>query len=117
MNDTDLLMIAMAKQCRTIIEASEDTRPDLPQTLRPRHLLWMTDCVTEHAEDWPGSRLHRWIGFIQCGMLANGILDFDAAKAMFDAAKKTHSESCPDDDLIDHLDPENAFTFDIGGEG
>lgn len=117
MNDSALLIIAMAEQCRGTIAGSLDSSPELPQALHPRHLLWMAERIVEHAEDWSEARLHRWIGFIQCGMMANGILDFDAAKAMFDAAKNAYDASLIDDDLIDHLNPESSYLLDIGGEG
>lgn len=117
MNDTDRLVVTMAEQCRILIEASEDVRSELPEVLQPKHLLWMSDRIVKHAQDWRRSKLHRWIGFIQCGMLANGILDFEGAKAMFDTAKKSHAADSSYDDLNDFLDPENAYLFDIGGEG
>jgi hypothetical protein len=63
------------------------------------------------------TRLHRWIGFVQAGILANRMLDIEQIKAMFDEVKKTHSVSSEDQDLIDHLDVDSSFKFDIGGQG
>lgn len=117
MNDSSLLVVAMAEQCRDRIAAAIDSAPDLPQALHPRHLSWMCDQVIQHAGSGKEARLHRWIGFIQCGMMANRIIDFEGAKSMFDAAKNAHDGIEADDDLIDHLDPENAYGLDIGGEG
>ena len=73
------------------------------------------DNIEKHAEDWPATKLHRWIGFVQCAMMANGILDLDGAKAMFDEAQVAHGEIS--EDLFDHLDATSAFEVDIGGEG
>jgi len=117
MNDSSLLIVAMAEQCRDRIAAAIDPTRELPQAIHPRHLLWMTDQLIEHADNRRESRLHRWIGFIQCGMLANRLIDFEGAKTMFDAAKNAYGSSNADDDLIEHLDPESLYKFEIGGEG
>jgi hypothetical protein len=73
----------------------------------------MCDTIEDHANDWPATRLHRWIGFIQGGMIANHILDLDGAKAMFDQVKIAYGGGSEDEDLIDHL----AVEMDIGGQG
>jgi hypothetical protein len=59
----------MARQCRELMEQSKAEDAELPQALHPNHLLWMCGHIEEHAEDWPTTRLHRWIGFVQCGMM------------------------------------------------
>jgi hypothetical protein len=113
-----LLIAAMAERCKAIIQAKpEDTRFALQQELRPKHLLWMCHKVIEHADDWPAVKLHRWIGFVQCGMMANLMLDLAAAKAMFSEAKKSYGEIGNDLDLVDHLNPESSFDLEIGGQG
>jgi hypothetical protein len=48
-------------------------------------------------------------------MIANRLLQLDGAKRMFDRVKDAHPGF--DQDLLDHLDPDNDFEFDIGGEG
>jgi len=73
--------------------------------------------IETNADDWPDTKLHRWIGFIQGGMIANQILNLDGAKKMFDQAKNAHTESGPDGDLIDHLDTDDQFELEIGGQG
>jgi hypothetical protein len=117
MDNASLLVVAMAEQCSALIEKSQKDDSDLPQAIRPSHLLWMCERIRTHAEQWPATKLHRWIGFVQCGMLANDILDFDGAKSMFDEAKYAYGGSGEDDDLIDHLDPDASFKLDIGGQG
>lgn len=117
MDNAGLLVVAMARQCRELMEQSEANATELPQALNPNHLLWMCGHIEKHAEDWPTTKLHRWIGFVQCGMMANGMLDFDGAKAMFADAKNAYGEGDADDDLIDHLNPRSSFRMDIGGEG
>jgi len=117
MHDASLLLVAMAEQCRELIQQSTQADTDLPQALHASHLLWMSDRVRDHAEDWPATKLHRWIGFIQCGMMANRMLDFTGATEMFDAVKNAYGESSKDNDLIDHLDPRSSFELDIGGQG
>jgi hypothetical protein len=64
----------------------------------------MCDNIQQHAEHWPSTKLHRWIGFVQAGMMANRMLDLDGAKAMFDKAKNAFGEIKEDHDLVDHLD-------------
>jgi hypothetical protein len=62
-------------------------------------------------------KMHRWIGFVQAGMMANRMLDLDGAKAMVDKAKNAFGEIREDHDLGDHLDPQSSFEMDIGGQG
>jgi hypothetical protein len=69
----------------------------------------------KHATDWPETKLHRWIGFVQCAMMANGILDLPGIKGMFDSVKNAYLETSQDQDLTDHLDPDNSFDIDVGG--
>jgi hypothetical protein len=118
MDNTSLLVVAMAEQCRSLIQESHKSVPSLPKSLQPKHLLWMCDQIEKHAEGEPATKLHRWIGFVQAAMLANRMLDLDELKAMFDQAKAAHGETSEDlEDLIDHLDPTSFFEFDIGGQG
>jgi hypothetical protein len=115
MQNANLLVAAMAEKCKDLILQWDAPCPDLPRPLQPKHLLWMCKKIEEHAEDAPATKLHRWIGFIQCAMMANGMLDLDGAKAMFDRVKVAYREG--GEDLLDHLDPTSHFELDIGGEG
>lgn len=117
MENTHLLIAEMAEKCRGMIQSSDGMDYGVPESLRPKHLLWMCGRIERHAEDWPATKLHRWIGFVQCGMLANRILSLDGAKGMFDEVKNTYGTNSVDQDLIDHLDPNNPFKMDIGGQG
>lgn len=117
MNNNQLLMTAMAEECRARIKecAPHSSAHDLPPSLQPRHLEWMCRAIVRCVEEWPHPRLHRWIGFIQCGMLANRMVDQRDLMNMFDQAKAAYGDSS--DDLADHLDPSSAFELDIGGQG
>lgn len=88
MEQAKLLIVAMAERCRGMLDGVKPDR-NLPPAPQPKHLLCMCDRIEQQAEKWPGIRLHRWIGFIQSGMVANRILDLDGAKAMFDEGKMT----------------------------
>jgi hypothetical protein len=117
-DQANLLVVAMAERCLKIIQDKlEDVRSGLPEPLRPKHLRWMCSLIVEHAEDWPAINLHRWIGFIQAGMIANLMLDLDGAKAMFNKIKEEYGSIAKDQDLIDHLDPQSSFKMDLGGQG
>lgn len=115
MENANLLVVAMAEQCRALIQKADRPESDLPKVLQLSHLSWMCDKIVKHVEEWPATKLNRWIGFIQCAMMANRILDFREAKAMFDKAKNEYGEFS--DDLIDHLDPDSLFDLEIGGQG
>jgi hypothetical protein len=115
MDTASLLIRAMAEECKGLILEWNKPASDLPEALRPEHLELMCDRIKEHAEDWSATKLHRWIGFVQCAMMANRILDLDGIKSMFDKAKNAYGEV--NEDLRDHLDPRDYFQFDIGGEG
>lgn len=113
-----LLLVAMAERCLAVIQNKpEDKRFALPPALRPDHLRWMCQQVVEHAEHWPTSRSHRWIGFIQAGMMANYMLDLAGVKALFHQIRKQYGDIANDQDLLDHLDPTNPFELETGGEG
>ncbi len=118
MDQASLLMVAMAERCLRIIQDKrEDVRFGLPESLRPNHLRWMCKLIVEHAEDWPATKLHRWIGFVQAGMIANYMLDLDGAKAMFNKVKEEYGSIAQDQDLLDHLDSTKSFEMEIGGQG
>jgi len=115
MDNAKLIVVAMAEECRSLIQKWETPDLSLPKALQPKHLLWMCNTIEAHADVAPATRLHRWIGFLQCAMMAHRMLDLDGAKAMFDKAKIAHGEST--EDLLDHLNPQSGFELDIGGEG
>lgn len=117
MHDRSASVVAMADKCRSLIQGHETTGNDLPPALRPRHLVWMCDQIERRAEHWPDSKLHRWIGFVQCALMANRILDLDGAKNMFDSVKNAYLITSDDQDLTDHLDPDSSFIIDVGGQG
>jgi hypothetical protein len=115
MDKTRLLITAMAEKCGQSIAHCARPNADLPAPLQPKHLAWMCEQIANHAELWHAAKLHRWIGFVQCAMLAHGMLDLPAAKAMFDEAKNAYGPVS--DDFFDHLDPGSTYKMDIGGEG
>jgi hypothetical protein len=118
MDQTNLLVRAMAERCLNIIEDKpKDVRFGLPDALVPDHLRRMCKLIVKHAEDWPAIKLHRWLGFIQAGMIANLMLDLDGAKAMFNQVKCEYGPIAKDQDLLDHLDPTQSFVFEVGGQG
>ena len=115
MENNRLLVTAMSNQCREILSGWQKLDLGLPSPLQPKHLAWMCDRIEQHAEDWPITKLHRWIGFVQAGMMANQMFDLSEVKVMFDKLKVAYGE--PGDDLSDHLDPASSFELDLGGEG
>ncbi len=117
MEQSKLLVAAMAEQCRQLITDAKSEPVDIPEGLQPRHLLAMCERIQEHADDWPATKLHRWIGFVHGAMLANRLLDIQRAKAIFEAAKAKHGVIPGDQDLIDHLDPASSFRMELGGQG
>jgi hypothetical protein len=117
-DQANLLVRAMAETClRMMQDKPEDTRFALPESLSPNHLRRMCQLIVEHVEDWPAIKLHRWIGFVQAGMIANLMLDLDGAKAMFKKIQEQYGSIAKDHDLLDHLDSKTSFEFDIGGQG
>ena len=116
MRNSKLLIVAMSQRCIDLILQSHPGEHNLPEVLHPPHLLWMCDQITKNAETWSELRLHRWIGYVQSGMLANRIIDYEEMKDMFNEAKNAYGANEDDLDLLDHLDPHNTFRLDIGGE-
>ena len=117
MDKDRLLIAAMAEKCKTFLQEQDSSSSDLPQPLQPRHLIWMCDQVVAHAEAWHNTKLHRWIGFVQCGLMANRLREFGEIKMMFNEAKKAYGLAEADNDLADHLDPAHPFELDLGGQG
>src|SRR4030095_1461895 len=115
MSDSIQLIAAMAEQCAGMILEWGKHGLDQPQSLQPKHLEWMCRKIVQHAGDWPGVKLHRWLGFVQGAMIANRIIDLNGAKAMFDKAKNAYGEMGAD--LLDHLNPGSSFQLEIGGQG
>lgn len=118
MDQNNRLVVAMAERCRQRIVTSKMYDPSLPISLQPAHLKWMCDQIVEMADLVPATRLHRWMGFVQCGMLANRMIDTSGVRAMLQLANAAIFDADQAlEDLIDHLDPTNTFELDIGGEG
>ena len=115
MSDDVLLIEAMADKCLALLVAWDEQVPDHQPSLRPKHLEWMCRQIAQHARDWPATKVHRWIGFVQAALIANHMLDLQQAKRMFDDAKNAFGEM--DQDLVDHLDPTSSFEVDLGGQG
>ena len=105
----------MAQECGDTIRAWDRPILNQPDSLQLKHLEWMCNQVVEQANAWPTTKLHRWIGFIQAGLIANRVIQIAGAKRMFDTAKKTHAGL--DQDLLDHLNPDDSFELEIGGQG
>lgn len=123
MDQVNLLAMAIAEEFVSVIDEWRDgelrtqvPHPDnsgVPKELRWDHLLWMCREIIKHADDWPATKLHRWIGFIHCGMMANGMMTLEESRAIVGKGKIAFSEG-EDRDLADHHDPENPFQLDIG---
>lgn len=110
-----ILVTAMAEKCRAQIQKFDQSDSTLPRALHPGHLAWMCLQIEKNAAHWPQVKLHRWLGFIQAGMLANRIVDLQAVKVMFDDLNVAFGK--PSEDLVDHLDVASSFELDIGGQG
>ena len=106
------------------LESNPEVKKGLPvkpfsitdKEAHPNRLVWMCERIEKKSEDWPSSKLHRWIGHIHGCALAFGIFSFEDLKDIVSNAKNHFSEGL-DSDLCDHLDESNPFRFDIGGEG
>ena len=115
MSNETILAVIMAEKCQGILRGRASALVDPPACLQPEHLTWMCAEIIRHADDWPATRSHRWLGFVQAAMIAGGMLRYSEAKAMFDLAQGP--EATVDQDLLDHLDPSNSFRFELGGQG
>jgi hypothetical protein len=76
----------------------------------------MCKTIIEHAEDWPDSKSHRWIGYVQAGMIANLMIDVRTARTMFNKLREQFGALSNDQDLLDHLDSNTAFEIETGGQ-
>ena len=112
MHDTARLR-TMVERCRTAIAASATSREVQP--VPPAHLTWMCDQLDENVDQWSAVKVARWIGFLQCALIADRILDARHVGVIFaDARGGLHDARR---DLLDRLAAEEPFEFDLGGEG
>jgi hypothetical protein len=105
----------MAEQYGEMMSAWDEPALNPPRSLQLRHLEWMCAEVAARVGSWPKTRLHRWLGFIQAGMIAHGLVLPEGQTSMLDEADRAHPDI--DQDLLDHLNADECFELDIGGEG
>ena len=115
MEPAAMLATAVAEKCREYISHWEKIENTLPKALQSIHLDWMCGQIIKHGEVWAATKMHRWIGFVQSGMLANRMIDLAGLKDMFAQVKIAFGDTC--EDLADHLDTSSSFELDIGGSG
>lgn len=87
------LTLEIVQQCKKRIvewQKSNKSNESLPECLQPNHLLWMCDLI--QGNDWPETKSHRWIGFIQAGMICSEIIDLEEAKSIVSKAKETFDD-------------------------
>ena len=77
----------------------------------------MCETICECIDEWPLAKLHRWLGYLQAGLIANGIVDEVRARRVSVELHSDLGTVVEDSDLADHLDPAHPFCMDIGGEG
>jgi hypothetical protein len=58
----------------------------------PAYLLWMCDQIVEKSQEWPATRLHRWVGYIQGCLVHGGISTLEDEKTAVREVKKSFSE-------------------------
>ena len=117
MSDPRMLISAMAEKCLEIIQKSPKADHGLLPGLEQPHLLEMCDRLRARTDEWPLTRLHRWLGYLQAGLIANRMIDLAGAKRMFDTVKNAFGAVEDDPNFVDHLDDENPFEMDLGGQG
>lgn len=110
MSPRKLLAVELARQCADKIRA----RGAPMYTDSTKHLLKMCSEIEKRAENWPSTKMHRWIGFIQGTMVAMEITTIEEESDTVRKAKTMFSED--DNGLIDHNNPDHHFEFEIGGE-
>jgi hypothetical protein len=109
----DRLAIRLNQYVETFGE--EHCEKDFDKYTSPLWLLWMCERIGKHYEDWPVTKLHRWVGYIQGVMVANGMSSVDLEKQTVQDARIWFPEEI-DQELDDHNNPDIKFRLDIGGE-
>jgi hypothetical protein len=93
MQDTHLMTEMIEKCRRVILDQDEHALEHQPRPLRKTHLIRMCDRMIDHVDDWPAVKLNRWIGFIQCALIANRSLDLEEAKQISTRTTRSSSSS------------------------
>lgn len=118
MSETLLPPVQMARKCQDLLQKHGGPCLPVPPSLNPLHLKRMCEQIESLVNAGKVKKAHRWIGFIQAGLLALGILDLTGLQEMFDDLKLDVADRDSDlENLLDHLDPDSAFEFELGGEG
>jgi hypothetical protein len=90
-----------------------ESAPDKSIAITRDHLIWMCDQIID--SDWPTSKMHRWVGFIQGILIAKGLSTIDEERTLVSETKLMFREE-HDYELWDHHNPDCPFELDIGGE-
>lgn len=116
-----VLAVEIARHCEKIISDSNKVNKTGmqydydPPDERPRadHLLKMCEKIENHADEWPVTKLHRWVGFIQGSMVMAGLTTMEK-ESQFIRDLKMNLRETVDIELKDHRDPESEFELDLG---
>lgn len=96
-----------------------DTEPKKAQTPEEHtnieHVSWMLDQVQKNFDEWPLTKLGRWVGIALACVVANGYIALKEVQKIVNDAKVAHGERV-DEDLERHQDPDDPFQLEIGGE-
>ena len=109
-----LLAVEIARHCEEIILEFKATLG--PGLLRTRHLLEMCEKIEKNADDWPVTKLHRWIGFIQGCLVMAGLTTIEKESQFVRETKQKITETV-DEELKDHHDSDNHFELELGESG
>ena len=106
---------ALSVELKSLKEEKKNLFDNSDPNTQLENLIWMCKQV-QTQEDWPSSKRHRWLGYVQGVLIALGISTVEDEKKLVAKAKEYFIEY-KDTDLKDHNDPDSPFQIDIGGEG
>lgn len=116
-----LLAIQIAEDLEEQIKLWQETfhiELDVDDSTQPERLLEMLEKLVHkaHQEEWPDTKLHRWLGWVMGCMACHNIASLERQKEIV-AHAKLHFGEKDDDELTEHHNPDSTFRLDIGGEG
>lgn len=109
-----LLALEAVQLCRAKLVEDGDDIPERDAALE--HALLLSHQVEQYVLQWPATRLHRALGFIQGVLVSRGCSSLEEQCTLLERLQIGFPE-CRDRDLADHLDPRQPFELELGGSG
>lgn len=67
--------------------------PRFQKDTDPEYLVWMCEQIITNAAEWPATKSHRWVGYVQGCLVSHGLSNVKTEADLVREAKKTFPET------------------------